>query len=500
MHLHATGILMDRTTKQFLYFIFGLSLFRLIYIYFLPITPQEAYYWYYAQYPDWSYFDHPPMAAYSIWLGTFLFGDTVFGVKFMAVVWSLLINLLLFLTTKDALPTKDEQGSRLAFTVVIVYNLTIFAHLYAMLIVPDTPLMFFWLAAIFFFQRALQDKGNYYWILSGLAMGLGLLSKYTIVALLPAFLLILLIFPEQRRWFKSVWPYLGLLVTLLVFWQVIYWNQQHDWASLSFQFSDRAAKAKRFRTKYILQLAASQFALLTPLLFFWFFRLSVKSKEIWQKNRTALFFLISGAFLIGGFILISLRTQVKMNWLLPGYLGIIIALVEFYYSKINRRSIWLKTGIWFSVALVVILHLVQLIPNIPLGEGNTWSGWQDAAQKIHTLQQEKNGRENCFIFTNSYKSASLLKFYLPDHQDTYAQNIYNRPALQFDIWGIAENLNGKDALYIFSDRKEYKKDLKYIRPFFDSIELIQTFEYSFAGKYHTRTIYCYYAQNYRDTL
>lgn len=33
----------------------------------------EAYYWVYSQYLDWGYFDHPPMIAWLIKLGTSLF-------------------------------------------------------------------------------------------------------------------------------------------------------------------------------------------------------------------------------------------------------------------------------------------------------------------------------------------------------------------------------------------------------------------------------------------
>ena len=36
----------------------------------LPLFAQEAYYWCYAQHPALSYFDHPPMVAWMIWLGT----------------------------------------------------------------------------------------------------------------------------------------------------------------------------------------------------------------------------------------------------------------------------------------------------------------------------------------------------------------------------------------------------------------------------------------------
>lgn len=327
-------------------------------------------------------------------------------------------------------------------------------------------------------------------------MGFGLLSKYTAIALLPALVVILIIFPEQRHWFKSVYPYLALLIMMIVFWPVICWNQSNNWASLQFQFSERAARTKPFQVKYFLQLLASQLALLTPLIFFWFIRLSNDIKKVWHKNRTVLFYFISGIFLIGGFILISLKSQVKMNWLMPGYLGLIIALVLFYHSSINIRSLSAKIAAAFSIVLIITAYLLPMVPNVPIGEGNTWSGWSDAAKKIYNYQQEKGGNEKCFIFANSYKSASLLKFYLPGQQDTYAENIYNRPALQFDIWGTPQQLKGKDALFVFTDRKEYKNDIKYVQPFFDSLELFQEFEYKFAGKLHTRTIYCYYAKNY----
>ncbi len=298
---------MNSTEKNFWVFALGLTLFRLVYIYFLPISPQEAYYWYYAQNPALSYFDHPPMAAYSIRLGALLFGNTVFGVKIGAVIWSLLTNVFLFLTVRQAVNWDEEKTARLAFGAVLLYNITVFAHLYALLIVPDTPLLFFWLLSIYFFQKIMLTEKPVYWLLTGLALGLGLVSKYTAAGLLPAFFIMLLIRPELRRWFKTIWPYMALLVTFLTFFPVLYWNAQHNWASLGFQFADRAAHVKKWQTKYLLQLLASQLALLTPLVFVLFIRLSGKIKSVWQENSSIFFFFLSGIFLVGGFLLISLR-------------------------------------------------------------------------------------------------------------------------------------------------------------------------------------------------
>ena len=54
-------------------------LLRLIYLGTAELIPDEAYYWNYAQHMDLSFYDHPPMVAWLIWLGTAIFGNTEFG-------------------------------------------------------------------------------------------------------------------------------------------------------------------------------------------------------------------------------------------------------------------------------------------------------------------------------------------------------------------------------------------------------------------------------------
>ena len=482
-------------------FIAILSILRLIYLLFIPITPQEAYYWYYIQHPALSYFDHPPMAAYSIGLGTLIFGNTVFGVKVMAVIWFAGINFLflqtlwlIFLMYKPQLST-EELGSY-SFFGLILFNLSIFTHLYAITMVPDTPLLYFWILTLHFFLKFIQTRERKWWFWMGLALGLGMVSKYTMIAIVPALFTALLLKKDLRRYLISPYPYLMLLIMLIVFSPVILWNAQHHWASFGFQFTHRAEKLKPFTTKYIVQLFFSQLFILTPLLFGFLVDFIVRLFKNRFRELIPNILFLSGFFIIGGFVYISLKSLVKMNWLLPGYLGWILGAVLLFITQKGRINQWIKAGGYFSVFLLIVAYLILLIPNMPLGEGNTWSGWKDASRKIYRLQQEMGGRKKTFIFANSYKSASLLKFYLPDHQDTYAQNIYGRPALQFDIWDTPDSLRGKNALYVFDDRKEYKNDLRFVKQYFDTVFVKRKFEYRFLNRWHTRTIYCYEARNY----
>ena len=488
--------LIKHIPRNFWLFISALTLLRLIIIYFLPVTPQEAYYWYYSQNPALSYFDHPPMTAWSIWLGSTLFGSNTFGVKFMAIIYGLLTNILLFITVRRAQELSENRDETLPWKAVILYNLTVFSHMYSVLIVPDNPLLFFWLLSVFFIIEVFISGQKRYWLYGGIALGAALLSKYTAVALLPAFFIILLITPKERRWFKSLFPYFAVLLAALVFYPVILWNMQHDWASFAFQFSHRAEEARPFTLNYMGQLAGSQLGLLTPLIFGFFVYLTYRMLRFREINLLVKYLYLSGFFIIGGFVFISLKSLVKINWLLPGYMGWIAAAVLLFPEKIDFKQPLLKYTGAFSVFLIFIVYVMQFIPNLPIGEGNTWSGWKDASQKIYKIQQEYGGQKNCFIFANSYKSASLLKFYLPDQQNTYAQNIYGQPALQFDIWETPDSLKGKDALYIFTDRKEYNNDLQYVKRYFKSVKLIKTFHYKFMDKTAVRTIYCYLAKDY----
>lgn len=480
--------------KNLTYFLLITSIIKLIFIALIPITPQEAYYWYYSKNPDFSYFDHPPMAAYSILLGTTLWGDNSFGVKFMAVVWSVATQLLLFATAKRffSISENPDKTESKAFLVVLIYNITIFANLYSTTVVPDTPLLFFWLLCIYSIQEYFTTHQNKFWILAGIALGLGMLSKYSMVLITIAILLVFVFTKEYRKEFKNIHVYLAVIISIVIFLPVIYWNFKHEWASFLFQTVERAEKTKPFTLKYFFQLIGSQLFMLAPFVFWITLRLLAKSISIWKSSLASR--LLLSAFLVPIllFTYVSFKSLVKMNWLLPAYLPAIILFVHFGF-EIKR---WLRNAlITFSIVLVLIGYLVLIIPNFPLGEGNTWSGWKETSQKVYELQQKFGGNDKVFIFGNSYKSASMLKFYLPDNQNTFAENIFGRNALQFDYWRKPDSVIGKDALYVFDNRKEYKSFLSEVEKHFDKIELIKELRFKFFDK-TTRIIKVYLCKNY----
>src|SRR5207247_3317550 len=76
-------------------FIALLLLVRLVYIAgdTIELAEDESYQWLWSKHLALSYFSKPPLIAYTQFLGTWLWGDTAFGVRFFAPFISAIMGL-----------------------------------------------------------------------------------------------------------------------------------------------------------------------------------------------------------------------------------------------------------------------------------------------------------------------------------------------------------------------------------------------------------------------
>ena len=58
---------------------------RIAWAHLIELRTDEAYYWTWSKEHVLSYLDHPPMVAWFIRIGTAIFGDTNFGVRFAGI-------------------------------------------------------------------------------------------------------------------------------------------------------------------------------------------------------------------------------------------------------------------------------------------------------------------------------------------------------------------------------------------------------------------------------
>ena len=239
----------------------GSALLRLWVSRALPITGDEAYHWVWTRHLDWGYYDHPPLTAWLIWLATRLFGEGLVAVRLVAVVSGAAAALALF-----ALARRLFGSARAGlWSAALLIFAPVFAGL-ALLITTDPPLVASWALFLYLAWRAADDGRAHWWVLSGLALGLAILSKLIGLLLVPSFGLFLLFSRRHRRWLARPQPYLALLIGLAMTLPFLLWNAQHGWATFLFHLELRHEKRGLALDKFVL-FWVGQLVVLSPLLF-----------------------------------------------------------------------------------------------------------------------------------------------------------------------------------------------------------------------------------------
>lgn len=431
----------------------------------LPVFAQEAYYWTYAQHPDLSYFDHPPMVAWLIWLGTSVFGDGAAGIRLgtwtcgMVTTWTGARILARF--------GVDATGQRGWILVSVLSPILGMAHCLAN---PDPPLVCGWTVALFALWRA-RDGGLVWWLLAGVAAGCALLSKYTAIFLAPAGLALLLFDPAMRRQLRRPGPYLAVLVAAIVFLPVLAWNVRNDFESFRFQTESRFA-AGRLGTAWLTEFLGGQFAALHPAL-----AVALPFAVVWAARRSfardprAAWLLVFGLPLPLYLLANSLFIQVKINWVAPAYVPLVLAIVVWWRESgiASSRPTAIRVAV---LSLLVVLLAVPLAPAwrlIPPGKGSSWIGWDEIAARAEAWEDRIDAEDgiegNVFFFGADYRDAAqlgrALKILWKDEDEhpgpaggrdsgepTLAQNVFAKPALQYDHWEPPANRTGQDAIFV----------------------------------------------------
>lgn len=459
------------TTRHILLFILALAVFRLALAAIAPLTPQEAYYWGWSQYLDWSYFDHPPLATYSIAATTHFVGNTVFGVKLSAVVWSIASNLLLARLVMDMFADR-----RLVLLSLLGLNLSLLYSFFSIVITPDDPLLFGWIGTVWAVWQVRQTGRASWWWLAGLFMGISWMGKYVGVLLIGVVGAYLLLDPLMRRWLLRPHPYIASLIAVMVFSPVLWWNMQHDWVSVAFQSTRRLGQMNELKPRFFVLLLGTQTLLLTPYLI-WI------SLRAFQRNIAAIFkrkiesaqllLLLSALVPLLVFTLASFRSNAKINYLLPAWWSLLV--LGMHWTIIHEARLRKMTfGLASSAVLLTLSLAMLMLPNLPLGELNTWSGWREAAVRVDSITDElsSQGKES-FVFSPNYKISSLIWFYRPSKQRTYAQDIVGKRALQFDYFPKNRILLGQTGVFVVSDQDQSRTDIKQIGQLFETMQLAE---------------------------
>ncbi len=327
---------------------------RLVYAGWVELMPEEAYYWNYAQHLDIGYLDHPPMVAWLIAAATAVFGDVEFGVRAGALCCAAVASFFSYRLTREMF---DETSGWVA--VALAQTLPFF-FLTGFLMTPDAPLTAAWSGTLYFLYRALIGAHARAWWGVGVCLGLGLLSKYTIVLLGFSALIFMLIDSRSRHWFKRIEPYAAVLLAAMIFSPVILWNARNDFASFAFQTSHRLADRPQFA---LFKLIGSVLVLLTPtgvIAVAWsLLREGAVAGDAQatleaERRRGRRFIQVAVFAPLAVFALFSLRHEVKLDWTGAPWIASLPVLAAGIVEPVQRMGRWIARA-WVPTVIVLVL-------------------------------------------------------------------------------------------------------------------------------------------------
>ena len=189
----------------------------------------ECYYWEWSLHPQLCYFDHPPLTAWLIAAGERLFGVTPFAIRFPALLSGILLALAGRRLAREMFG--KSSGNRAGIFLLLA---PIFAG-NSLLMTPDTWLAPCWAAGLLFAWRGLTASSPMiWWVTAGAAVGVGMLSKYTMVLFYAALGILWIMTPAlRRRLFRG--GMVAAVVSFMLFLPVLWWNWRNGWVSFFHQ-------------------------------------------------------------------------------------------------------------------------------------------------------------------------------------------------------------------------------------------------------------------------
>lgn len=440
----------------------GVTLFRLWYIASgrIDLVPDEAHYWEWSRRLDWSYYSKGPMVAYLIAVSTRLGGSTEFFVRLPAVLLALGTQIIIYSLTRALF-----MSERAAFLAILITTFIPLFSAGSVLMTIDAPLMFFWAVAILAFweanrSRAFRRDGKGWGILLGFALGLGLLSKYTMALFVPCGLLYLAFSSNPSAPLRSRGPYVAVMIAGILFTPVLVWNAQHQWVSLRHVVGLAGLSGDAQRNFF--QFLGSQIGVVSPFLFL---ALTAAMFRCWRLRTTemreqSLFLVMFSAPVLLFFLSWSVFSKVETNWAAPGYLAAVIALAAWWDNILGEKSSTPKRSVLTLYTLILLpgaflclvahfpaaLNLVGIELPPRLDPTRRLHGWKDLGSAVAAALEASENRD-LFLLSDTYQIASEMAFYVPGQPKTYNVNL-GRRMNQYDLWGGIEQLRDRDGLFV----------------------------------------------------
>lgn len=391
------------------------------------IFRDELYYMACSKRLSFGYVDQPPLSIYILTICRLLFGESLFAIRLLPAVTAAVTVYFTGLITA-------RLGGKSVAIVIACLTLTFSPIFLGMntTFSMNTFDQFFWVLSAYFVIRIVQDNKPVFWILLGIALGLGTLNKISMVWFEAGFFAGLL-FTQLRIRLKTIYPYLTAGIALIIFLPFIIWNITHDFAHLEFI---RNATNLKYSGLTPVDFLAGQLLLPGPF-----------SILVWLPGILYLFlskeminYRILGIIFLSTFIILILNWNTKAEYLAAAYPILLAGGGLFWENKVKGRNIGsLKYALIIIIILSGIISAPVALPVLPvksfikysrivgIGQPNSehknlselpqfyadMFGWEDFARNVSSVYSTipDSEKPSTIVFASNYGEAGALEYY-----------------------------------------------------------------------------------------
>lgn len=438
------------TTFQSLFILIGVSVaIKVMTALMLPIVGDEAYFIVWGNYPDYGYYDHPPMVGW--WLTALLqFSDHPLWLRLPTILTTTLIGAVIFYIMRPYGKTNALIASGLYWLAPV--------NLVAPLITTDTPVIFWcFLSGISFYKAQRHDRYGWY-LLAGVFLGLGFFSKFFAGLLGLAYFFYLVFFVR-----RGLRPWLGLLLviigTLPFIGLNLLWNYNNCWDNYLFNLQNRTSDYA-FSIWSVIKYLLLLLYLVTPPIVYYVLRRPGKLVEVLQNGGFGLFlalFLIPVAL----FLPLSTGKSIGLHWLLSFYPFLFISLpllLHFGQLRVCFYFMW-GFGLLHVLTLVIVIFM---LPGIFRDDEKLYKELVYGMYTNELLKQVRASGRDLILATPSYSQSAILSYYSKQHVIVFGHGSYH--GRQDDIITDFRALDKKD-IAILSFNQDVKQYVRYFESF-----------------------------------
>ena len=375
-----------------------------------------------ARHLAWGYVAYPPLTPFVARVALVLFGSAPAAVRFFTALAQCVAMVVAGLMARELGGGRGAQivaalavaASPLSMTEGHLFQYVSFDFLWCVL-------------AIYFTIRLLQSDDGHWWMAVGAAIGLGLMTRYTIAWLVAGLAVGFLVTPA-RKLLMNRWLIAGAALALVIALPNLLWQANHGFISIDFLRYIHARDVRIGRTDGFLwkQFVVPASLFTVPLwiagLFFYF------RKGSGQRYRAL------GWTFVATLVLFAL-VQARDYYTAPLY-PMLLAAGAVLSQQWPR---WARGLNWTGLSISLILGIAFLLPIAP--PGSRWFniqmrasgdlreeiGWPDLVDRIAQIRDSLPAveRSSAGILTGNYGEAGAIDLYGPARGLPQALSIVN---------------------------------------------------------------------------